>query len=403
MAANLWGKVYFRDIFAGILTQEPGNRCTFAYDLSYLEGGHPAIAFTLPLQGEPHIYEDGLHPFFDNLCAEGWLKNAQARALGLKKNDQFALLLAFGADLAGAVSIIDPAPVREVKIDLDNPQDFAALSARASLSGIQPKIGAIKEGRRFRAVRAGEQATYIAKLPSGTLPDIIEVEYLTTEACRALLKGDSVADMSIAPVAEVAEKALLVKRFDRLADGTRLHFEEFNQLLGHKSEDKYDGCYEDMADFIKAHGELCLRAENDTLFRRILACILTGNTDSHLKNFAMFHTEDGLRLTPAYDLVAGALYPDYQTMALGIEHAENLNIGNLKAKNMTRLGGLFGLPDSAIMLAVEDFEKRLDKANKAIEKAAGPSDGLKQKLHEMIEKRWNGTFASIGNYLSKKQ
>ncbi|MYJ20841.1 MAG: HipA domain-containing protein, partial [Rhodothermaceae bacterium] len=85
-----------------------------------------------------------------------------------------------------------------------------------------------------------------------------------------------------------------------------------------RSEDKYEACYEHMADFIIQNGEICLRAECDTLFRRVMACILTGNTDAHLKNFAMEHTESGLRLAPCYDLVATACYPQYQTLALGI-------------------------------------------------------------------------------------
>lgn len=403
MATNLWGKVYYRDTFAGILSQEAGGRCVFTYDESYLSSSLPAISYSLPLQKEPHQNENGLHPFFDNLCAEGWLKNAQARALGLRKNDRFALLLAFGIDLAGAVSVIDPEPTREVKIDMDDPENFAALTARASLSGVQPKLGAIKEGRKYRAVRRGEQATHIAKLPSGTLPNIVELEYITTQACKALLKGDAIAEMTIAPLQDVADKSLLVKRFDRLADGTRLHFEEFNQLLGHASEDKYDGCYEHMADFIIANNDICLKAECDTLFRRIMACILTGNTDAHLKNFAMMHTDSGLRLTPSYDLVGSACYPDYQTLALGIERAENMKIGDLGAKNIARLGNLFGLPDGAIMLAVEDFTKHLDKAHAAIDTSKNIDQSIKDKLHQQMEKRWNGTFASIGTYLSKKQ
>src|ERR1700687_615377 len=113
MAAALWGKVYYNDAFAGELRQEPGGRCVFTYDAAYLEAGHLAIAFTLPRQAPPHISEQGLHPFFDNLVAEGWLRNAQARALKVSPENRFALLLAFGHDCAGAVSVIDPAPAVE--------------------------------------------------------------------------------------------------------------------------------------------------------------------------------------------------------------------------------------------------------------------------------------------------
>ena len=403
MATNLWGRIYYKDIFAGILSQEAGGRCVFTYDQSYLQSSLPAISYTLPLRAEPHLSEYGLHPFFDNLCAEGWLKNAQARALGLRRDDRFSLLLAFGTDLAGAVSVIDPDPAGEIKIDHGDPENIAALSARASLSGVQPKLGAIKEGRVFRPVKRGERATYIAKLPSPTLPDILGLEYVTTQACAALLKEDTVAEITLAPLQGVAERSLLVKRFDRTEDGKQIHFEEFNQLLGNRSEDKYEACYEHMADFIIQNGDICLRAECDTLFRRVMACILTGNTDAHLKNFAMEHTESGLlRLAPCYDLVAAACYPEYQTLALGIERVENMKIGSIGPKNIVRLGKLFGLPDKAVMLAVSDLASRLNKAHGAVDGSKNVGQDIKDKLHQQMEKRWNGTFDSIGTYLSKR-
>ena len=151
-----------------------------------------------------------------------------------------------------------------------------------------------------------------------------------------------VAEMTLAPLRGVSERALFIKRFDRTEDGRKTHFEEFNQLLGNRSEDKYEACYEHMADFIIQNGDICLRAECDTLFRRVMACILTGNTDAHLKNFAMEHTESGLRLAPCYDLVATACYPQYQTLALGIGGAKNMRIGSIGPKNIARLGNLFG-------------------------------------------------------------
>ena len=403
MAINLWGNIYYKDTFAGILSQEAGGRCVFTYDESYLQSSLPAISYTLPLRAEPHLSEYGLHPFFDNLCAEGWLKNAQARALGLRRDDRFALLLAFGTDLAGAVSIIDPDPTGEIKIDHDDPENIAALSARASLSGVQPKLGAIKEGRVFRPVGRGERATHIAKLPSPVLPDILGLEYITTQACATLLKEDAVAEMALAPLQGVAERSLLVKRFDRTEDGERIHFEEFNQLFGNLSEDKYEGCYEHMADFIIQNGDICLRAECDTLFRRVMACILTGNTDAHLKNFAMEHTESGLRLAPCYDLVAAACYPQYQTLALGIGGTENMPISSINPKNIAWLGNLFGLPDRAVMLAVSDFADRLDKAHSAVGASKNVDQHSKDKLHQQMEKIWNETFDSIGTYLSKKR
>ena len=82
MAALLWGKVFYKDIFAGYLRQELGERYSFTYDGSYLNTNNPAISHTLPLQEEAHISEQFLPAFFENLVAEGWLEEAQRGILG---------------------------------------------------------------------------------------------------------------------------------------------------------------------------------------------------------------------------------------------------------------------------------------------------------------------------------
>jgi serine/threonine-protein kinase HipA len=404
MAASLWGKVYYNDLFAGELRQEPGGRCVFTCDPAYLEAGHPSVAFTLPRQTSPHVCEQGLHPFFDNLVAEGWLRNAQARALKVNPDNRFALLLAFGHDCAGAVSIIDPAPLTEPSVDVGDPTAMAALASRASLSGIQPKLLAVKDGRSYRPARRDENSTFIAKLPSGPLRDIVENEYLTTAACRALLPDDEIAEVHVANLEGVHERALLVKRFDRLPSGAKRHFEEFNQLLGKRSgDDKYDASYDDMARFIlRTPG--CTPVDAWRLFRRILVCFLTGNTDAHLKNFAMFHTADGLRLTPAYDLVAAALYPEFRQIALAFGNASNLDLGSLQPKHIVALGDACGLSRPALTEAIDALDRRRNAAGKVVATAATRigEELLGQNLLELMERRWNGTFRSIGRYLSKK-
>src|SRR5579885_3572240 len=110
MAQLLYGNVYFHDVFAGTLREQPDGRFAFTYDEEYLSLGRPAISYTLPLQPAPIESAGGLHPFFDNLVAEGWLANAQSRALGISREDRFGRLLAFGHDCVGAVAIVRTRP-----------------------------------------------------------------------------------------------------------------------------------------------------------------------------------------------------------------------------------------------------------------------------------------------------
>jgi len=402
VANLLWGKVYYKDIFAGTLREEPGDRVTFTYDSSYIEGGHPAIAQTLPVREQPHISNNGLHPFFDNLVSEGWLEQAQSRLLGRREVTRFELLLAFGFDCAGAVSIVDPEPsaLSEAMLDLDDPKEMAVLTSRASLSGVQPKLAVVEAGGIYRPARINELSTHIAKFPSANHPDLTLNEYLTTLAFKALLPDDEIVDLGIEEVKGLGEPALLIKRFDRGPEG-RLHFEEFNQLLGRSSRTKYDGAHKDMADFILGT-DGCLPTQAYLLYRRILAGLLLGNTDMHLKNFSMFHTDAGLRLTPSYDQVAASLY-NYKTLALKIAGSKDHPIGDLKGRHLTLLGEEFGLSPAAINMAAQGLEKHIEAAKDAIQEAPLGGADFKDNLIKLIGKRWNGTFALIGKALSKKQ
>jgi serine/threonine-protein kinase HipA len=404
MSKTLWGKVYFKDTYAGRLEERPGGQVVFTYDPTYLADAQPAIAYTLPMRPEPYISERGLPPFFDNLLAEGWLQNAQARALNINPIDRFALLLGFGHDLAGAVSVVDPEPQVHHRLDHADEASLAALSGRASLSGVQRKLLVVKEGGHFRPVGPKELSTHIAKLASGNLNELLALEYLTTEATRILLAAEEVVEMELRHISAIQEDALVIPRFDRSPTGKRLHhFEEFNQLLGRFSgEDKYNGGYEEMARFI-LNTPACIPAEAARLFQRLLACFLVGNTDAHFKNFAMFHTRDGLRLTPAYDLVASAVYPPYQSIALHVCGIPNLALSKLQPKHLLTLGEAFCLRPDAVWNAVETLGKRLPDALTAIEKSAIGSSSLKKQLQEKMEKRWKGSFMSIGPYWLKKQ
>ncbi|MBL8637278.1 MAG: HipA domain-containing protein [Alphaproteobacteria bacterium] len=391
MANLLWGKVYYKDVFAGYLREEPGGRVTFTYDNNYIEGGHPAIAHTLPVREQAHISNNGLHPFFDNLVSEGWLEQAQTRLLGRREVTRFELLLAFGFDCAGAVSIVDPerSLLSEAMLDLDDPKEMAVLNSRASLSGVQPKLAVVEEGGIYRPARINELSTHIAKFPSANHLDLTLNEYLTTLAFKALLPEDKVVEMDIGEVRGMDEPTLLIKRFDRGAEG-RIHFEEFNQLLGRSSRTKYDGAHKDMADFI-LNTDGCLPIQAYLLYRRILVGLLLGNTDMHLKNFAMFHTDAGLRLTPSYDQVAASLY-NYKTLALKIAGSKDHSIGDLKGRHLMLLGEEFGLSPAAINMAAQGIEKHIEAAKDAIQDAPLGGADFKDNLIKLIGKRWNGTF-----------
>jgi serine/threonine-protein kinase HipA len=90
----------------GWLDESPDARfVTFSYDPDYLTAPDAVpISLTIPLSRDP-LETWGLHPFFRNLLPEGWLRALAVAKLKVAEDDELGLLLATGADCAGAVEI----------------------------------------------------------------------------------------------------------------------------------------------------------------------------------------------------------------------------------------------------------------------------------------------------------
>jgi serine/threonine-protein kinase HipA len=92
----------------------------------------------------------------------------------------------------------------------------------------------------------------------------------------------------------------LVKRFDRTAHGGRLAFVSAMTLTQHRDGEP-GASYLELVDLLQSRGA-DTAADCQQLFRRVLFNILIHNTDDHLRNHGFFVTEQGLRLSPAYDM-----------------------------------------------------------------------------------------------------
>ena len=102
------------------------------------------------------------------------------------------------------------------------------------------------------------------------------------------------------------ELVLVVQRFDRQL-GRRVHTEEFAQAMAIAPTKKYGtSLLEDYGRMLRLLNERSVRPVQDVdeFLGRMVAFILMGNTDAHLKNWALIY-EDGVRpaLAPLYDPV----------------------------------------------------------------------------------------------------
>lgn len=99
------GKVFYKDEFAGIISETSDGEYVFHYNEDYVKH-HPDefITFTMPVRSKPYI-EKRLFPFFEGLIPEGWLLNIASENWKINTNDRMGLLLACCQNCIGAVSV----------------------------------------------------------------------------------------------------------------------------------------------------------------------------------------------------------------------------------------------------------------------------------------------------------
>ncbi len=331
----------------GTLTRVGRDRLVFGFDPGYVDDPERdtlSLAFRDPFGGLVTDIEPTrtrAHPFFSNLLPEGPLREYLARAAGIDPRDEFAMLAALGEDLPGAVTTVpletvwaSPAsagigPARGRPSTRRTPDAAVTRRFRSpapfrfSLPGVQLKLSAAMAAGRFTIPLHGVGGSWIVKLPSAAFPGLPEQEHAMMRLAARV--GIDVPETRLVPVEAVqglpgglhaaGGNALAVRRFDRLNDGTRVHIEDFAQILGAHPEQKYlRAGYREIAEVIGREIGDDAVAE---FVRRLVFCALIGNGDAHLKNWSVIYRDRrNPHLAPAYDLVSTIAYVDDDRMAL---------------------------------------------------------------------------------------
>lgn len=287
----------------------------------------------------------GLPAWFENLLPEtgSALRHRLCVAHGVREADGFGLLEAIGKDLSGAVEITPlggGAPPTESASIAESP----ALAdpglpdrLRFSLAGMQLKFSMSMVGERLVLGATGPGGQWIVKLPGSSYRQLPEVEAATmTWARNALFDVPHHFTLQTAALVGVPEgwvtdieTAFAVQRFDRRADGSKIHQEDLCQGLELLPVHKYgdsgpqritlDGA-------LRFVGDVAGEESAREMARRIGFIIASGNDDAHLKNWSLlWGNADRPSLTPCYDLVATVSWRDQH--GWGLRGGPNLALG----------------------------------------------------------------------------
>lgn len=329
----------------GTLSRDREGATAFLVDEAYLRnparpvaslgwlvpGDEEATRRRLAARGDKIGLNGHLPPWFAGLLPEGALRELVMAEMGPGNHDQFDLLTRLGGDLPGAVLVTpETAPLpaagpltieRAGGLDLPQPQGLVKFS----LAGVQLKFSAASAGARLTVPARGGEGRCIVKVPTARYPGLPEAEYAAMMLSRLI--GVHTADCRLVPVETIdgippdflagGASALAVDRFDRPGEGRRIHMEDAAQVVGAVGERKYTmATYETILNMIRRFST-DWRADVLEGLRRIVADVLIGNGDNHLKNWSFLFPEPGrVRLSPAYDIVPTVLFAPADTLAL---------------------------------------------------------------------------------------
>jgi serine/threonine-protein kinase HipA len=344
---------------------------------------------------------DGKWPaYFQNLLPEGHNRDRLAAQRGCRSDDEFELLAAAGHDLMGAIEV-EPVPGTEpipdairhwhtaLGLDVLEPGfvEFPVKDA-ASLPGVVTKFSAVLQGRRYVVKRHGLAGSHILKLPTTRHPDLVANEFMGFQLCKAVglnCTNVSVISRDEAELPETVpfEDILAVERFDRGPAGQRIHMEEFAQVLRYDPKHKYGkGLEKDYADMLRIIDQLSSRPIQDVqeFVNRFVTFILMGNTDAHLKNWAIRYP-DGIHpeLAPLYDPVCvTAFFEGASEQEYGLNRAidktvraftwNNLDVLLERAKVMRR-SRVIAVAKSVVAKAKADWPSLLNGAPDNMQRA----------------------------------
>ena len=252
-----------------------------------------------------------------------------------------------------------------------------------TVPGVQKKLSLhLQEdtsGPRFTLV--DYPTGYILKPQSNEYKNLPEAEFLIMKLAELV----RIATVPNALIKINDSYAYITKRIDR-QNGKIYAMEDFCQLTGRITYDKYKGSYEQCGKVIDRFSKN-IGLDKSELFKRLVFCFITGNSDMHLKNFSLIENSPAGRifgLSPAYDLLpVNIILPeDKDQMALTL-NGKNRNI---KAKDFWTLAENYGIAKNTAIKITNDLIKQKDRMVDEVRHSL-LSEAMKDSLIELIKNR----------------
>ena len=251
-----------------------------------------------------------------------------------------------------------------------------------SIAGVQQKLSLaapVKEGtKRFHP------SLYILKPQSPEYPHLPQLESVAMHLADAA-KIQAVEHALVR--LENGQLAYITKRIDRrfMKDTvTKIAMEDFCQLSGRLTEDKYKGSYEQCGAIVQRFSSQAM-LDLTNLFYLLVFSFVIGNNDMHLKNFSLYTPERGrTMLTPAYDLLPVTLVLSQDTEEIALTLCGKKN--KITRRDFLSLAKTYKIPDKVAVNLISRLHGMQDEFSLIIRRSF-LDEKLKAQLMALIEER----------------
>lgn len=375
------------------------------------------LAPTLPRSEESILDGSTTRPvqwFFDNLLPEEDARRLLAGDAKIESADAFGLLGYYGAESAGAVTLLSSLEIEEAGGLKALPDELlsqriknlprVALTTgapkRMSLAGAQHKLAVVmSRGELFEPMGA-TPSTHILK-PDHDDPTIYNATAVNEWFIMTIAKkiwGE------VPPVylRRVPESVYLIERFDRSeVDGrlVREHVLDACQLLGLDKSFKYNQATIENLQRILGLVRNVAKTRMQ-LFTWLVFNTLVCNNDNHLKNLSFFVKGDSYHLTPHYDMLCTGIYGATSTPWLsadlvwrpeGVRTFDDVTLGSF-----LQIGKEIGLGEKIAHKLIQNLTKNiLDVARSLIGEHASTMTAGEAQLTRRI------TFGAITDMVAR--
>ncbi len=254
-----------------------------------------------------------------------------------------------------------------------------------TVPGVQKKLSLhLSEEDTPRLTLVNYPTGYILKPQTDEYVALPEMEYLVMQ--MAEVSGIKTVPFALLRLpSQDNAYAYITKRIDRL-NGQMLAMEDFCQLDGRLTEDKYRGSYERCGKVISTYAPNNALALSQ-MFLRIVFSFAVGNSDMHLKNFSLIETSEKSNeyvLSAAYDMLStNVIIPaDGEQLALTINGKKQ----NIRRKDFIIFAETICIADKAAEKLIEKVVKLKDKYIAMCRESYMPDD-MKEALENLIKNR----------------